>query len=66
MPADIDRDIGTLDAELARQSDLIARKQKDLVEAAAKYDADKARWQELSAGSGDTASPQAPPAVSRK
>jgi hypothetical protein len=66
VPADIDRDIAAVDAQLARQGELIARKQKELVDVATKYDADKARWQELAAGGGDTASPQAPLPVSRK
>jgi hypothetical protein len=47
VPAEIEREIAANDAELARQSDIIAQKNRQLVEVAAKYDADKERWQAL-------------------
>ena len=43
----LDRELESIDAELARQSDLIAQKQKEVVAISAKYDADKQRWREL-------------------
>jgi hypothetical protein len=43
----LDRELESIDTELARQSDLIAQKQKELVTITAKYDADKQRWREL-------------------
>ena len=43
----LDRELESIDAELARQSDLIAQKQKEVVAITAKYDADKQRWREL-------------------
>ena len=47
VPADIERELAAVDAELARQSDIIAQKNRQLVEVAARYDADKERWQAL-------------------
>ena len=58
VPADIEREMAAIDAELARQSDIIAQKNEQLVEVAAKYDADKARWQALKNGE----APMPPPA----
>jgi len=46
-PADLERELAAADAELARQSDIIAQKNRQLVEVAARYDADKERWQAL-------------------
>ena len=75
VPADIEREMATIDAELARQSDIIAQKNKQLVEVAARYDADKERWQALKtgeatmpprAGHGDGRSPPAAPRPAAK
>ena len=49
MPAVIEREIANIDAELARQADLVAAKQKEIVGVNARYDADKKRWRELRA-----------------
>jgi chromosome segregation ATPase len=46
-PANVDRDIRTADVELARQTALIKQKNEEIASVTAKYDADKARWQEI-------------------
>ena len=80
VPADLERELATVDAELRRQSDIIAQKNRQLVEVAARYDADKERWQALKGASDATRPPPAqgmatapnpaplpaPPALSRK
>ena len=45
----LDRELESIDAELARQSELVAQKNKEAAAITAKYDADKQRWRELSA-----------------
>ena len=51
VPANLERELASTDAELARQADFIARKQQELVTIAARYDADKVRWEALKGGS---------------
>jgi len=51
VPASVERELAATDAELARQADFIAQKQKELVTVAARYDADKVRWEALKGGS---------------
>jgi uncharacterized protein DUF4124 len=55
----LDRELESIDAELARQADLIAQKKRETETVVAKYDADKQRWRELVAAnngkSGSTA-----------
>jgi hypothetical protein len=53
----LDRELESIETELARQADLIAQKQKEVVTITAKYDADKQRWREL------VAAKAAPPPV---
>ena len=60
VPADIERELVAGDAELARQADLIALKEKQLVEVTARYDADKERWRMLK-GEQAKAAANAPP-----
>jgi hypothetical protein len=69
------RDIESVDAELARQSDYIAQKNRQLVEVTARYDADKARWKAISsrsaanapAAQGTASAPgSSPPSTARK
>ena len=48
-PAVIERELATLDTELARQADLVAAKQKEIVLVNVRYDADLKRWRELRA-----------------
>ena len=48
--AALDREVESIDAELARQADLIAQKKHETEAVIAKYDADKRRWRELVAG----------------
>lgn len=46
-PAVIDRELTNINAELAKQADLLASKQREIVAVNARYDADKKRWKEL-------------------
>ena len=55
MPAALERELETINAELAKQDDLLALKQKEVVAVNAKYDADKTRWRELIAAKGGEA-----------
>ena len=50
VPANLERELAAADTELARQAELIARKEQELVTIATRYDADKARWQALKGG----------------
>ena len=59
VPASLERELASTEAELARQVDLVALTEKELVTIAARYDADKVRWDELKGG---RASPPPPPA----
>jgi hypothetical protein len=43
----LDRELESIDLELARQADVIAQKQREMTAITAKYDADKQRWREL-------------------
>ena len=71
MPAAMERELETTSAELARQEDLLAQKQKEVIAVNAKYDADKKRWHELIAAKGGEAAllsdvnalPEAAPAM---
>jgi len=47
VPPDVERDINTADVELARQNALIKQKTDEIAAVTAKYDADKARWEEI-------------------
>jgi len=47
MVSALDRELESIDAELARQADLIAQKKREVSVITAKYDADKNRWREL-------------------
>jgi hypothetical protein len=44
----LDRELESIDAELQRQTELVAQKNKEAAVITAKYDADKQRWRELS------------------
>jgi len=57
--ADIERELAAIEVELGRQGDIIAQKNTQLVEAAAKYDGDKKRWQALKGGSNGAKPPPA-------
>jgi len=59
VPANLERELAAADTELARHADFIARKQQELVAIAARYDADKARWQALKGDSVMSPSPAA-------
>jgi hypothetical protein len=43
----LDRELESIDLELARQADVIAQKQRETAAIMARYDADKQRWREL-------------------
>jgi hypothetical protein len=60
VPADIEREMAAIDVELARQNDIVAQKNRQLVEVASRYDADKERWHALKSSSGATKPPSAP------
>ena len=61
LAAVLDREIDSIDAELQRQLDLVAQKNKEAAVITAKYDADKQRWRELVAkGSGEKSAAPTP------
>jgi hypothetical protein len=49
VPPVMERELANIIAELAKQNDLVATKQKEILAVNAKYDADKKRWKELRA-----------------
>ena len=58
----LDRELESIDTELARQAELIVQKNKEVAAITAKYDADKQRWRELVAAKDRTANSKATPA----
>ena len=63
VPSVLDRELESIEAELTRQLDLVAQKQKEVMAITAKYDADKQRWRELVAAKATTTNGKsAPPA----
>jgi hypothetical protein len=48
-PPVLDRELANITSELAKQVELIATKQKEIIVVTARYDADKKRWKELRA-----------------
>jgi hypothetical protein len=50
----LDRELESIDLELARQADVIAQKQREATALTARYDADKQRWRELVAAKATT------------
>lgn len=52
-PADVEAEFASIDAEVVRQGDLIAQKNKQLAEIAAKYDSDKERWHAIKGPNND-------------
>jgi Pyruvate/2-oxoacid:ferredoxin oxidoreductase gamma subunit len=51
-PPALERELANINAELARQADLIALKKRETAEINARYDTDKQRWRELIAAKG--------------
>ena len=49
VPAVLERELANISTELAKQADLIAAKEKEIMTVTARYDADKRRWKELRA-----------------
>jgi hypothetical protein len=71
MVAVLDRELESIEAELARQAELIAQKKRETEMVVAKYDADKQRWRELVAANGKVgntadAAPPSPAAPAKK
>ena len=54
-PPAMERELDSIKEELAKQDELLALKQKEVVAVNAKYDADKKRWRELVAAKGGEA-----------
>lgn len=52
VPAVLERELNGINAELGRQADLIALKQREVAQVNAKYDTDKQRWRALIAAKG--------------
>jgi len=59
----LDRELESIDAELQRQTELVAQKNKEAAVITAKYDADKQRWRELSATKEKSAASEKPVAA---
>ena len=57
IPPQLEADSAAIDAEVAKNRDLVAQKQRELAAVNARYDADKRRWRELKAQ--DASGPQA-------
>jgi len=55
MPTTMERELESINTELARQDELLAQKQKEVLAINVKYDADKKRWRELIAAKGGEA-----------
>lgn len=55
VPVVYDREIENINQELARQTELMEAKRKEMAAVQAKYDADKARYQALKAAAADNA-----------
>ncbi|MCC6198267.1 MAG: DUF4124 domain-containing protein [Burkholderiales bacterium] len=49
VPPILERELASISVELAKQADLVAVKQKEVILVNARYDADKKRWRELRA-----------------
>lgn len=58
VPPAVERELASIEAESARQAELIAQKRREVVALEARYDADKKRWRELTAR-GEGAAPVA-------
>jgi hypothetical protein len=63
VPLAVERELASIEAESARQAELIAQKRREVVALEARYDADKKRWRELSAPSEAPAPAPAPAAT---
>lgn len=62
VPADLERELASVDGELARQDELIAQKYKQIDEIKLRYEADKERWRQLSGRAPTSTSAARPPA----
>jgi hypothetical protein len=61
MPPVLERELVNINAELAKQADLVAARQKDVILVNARYDADTKRWRELRAATEAQMNGKAPP-----
>ena len=62
VPPVIERELTNINSELAKQADLVAARQKDVILVNARYDADTKRWRELRAATEAQMTGKAPPA----
>lgn len=60
VPPNLERDLATAETEVARQDEFIARKKQEQGTIAARYEADKVRWQALKSGAVKMPEPVAP------
>lgn len=61
VPAVLDRELANITSELAKQAELVASRQKDVILVNARYDADTKRWRELRAATEAQMSGKSPP-----
>lgn len=67
VPVVQERELTNITNELAKQADLIAAKQKEIIAVNARYDADKKRWKELRAATeAMSGNPAAKPTTAQK
>ena len=72
LPPQLEHESASIDAEYAKNSDLVAQKQRELTAVNARYDADKQRWRELKVQETTSTSTQAstrapaPPPAAKK
>ena len=49
IPSKLEQDSASIDADVKKNTDIVARLKRDLAAVVARYDGDKARWRELKA-----------------
>ena len=72
LPPQLELESASIDAEYAKNSDLVAQKQRELTAVNARYDADRQRWRELrvqetasTSTQASTRAPSPPPAAKK-
>jgi len=63
VPPVLDRELTNINSELAKQAELVAARQKEVILVNARYDADTKRWRELRAATEAQMNGKAPPPV---
>ena len=61
VPPVLERELANINSELAKQAELVAARQKDVILVNARYDADTKRWRELRAATEAQMTGKAPP-----